>query len=61
MSETYNFPVGRAITGGVGAFILLFGVGNSFKEVGPGEVGVVTNLGQVTGAEFDSGFHFKWP
>lgn len=64
--STYNSSKGvvmnrKAITVLVAAAILGLGILSSVKVINTGEVGVVTQFGQVTGRELSEGLNFIWP
>ena len=57
--------IGRAVSGGSGkltaAVVALVIFSSATTVVQPGEVGIVTTLGQLSPAPFQAGFHFKSP
>ena len=57
--------IGRAVAGGSGkltaAVVALVIFSSATTVVQPGEVGIVTTLGQLSPAPFQAGFHFKSP
>lgn len=56
-----NFPKKKVIIIAIVAFFVVLGVITSFRQIGTGQIGVVTRFGKVTGKEVGEGLHIVLP